>query len=1280
MERFLEIDSLKEIFRGDDLVGGLQEYTERIRLLHHQYLEARLALASIPDGRFSIKEMLRFADDAEYLATQYTNPLVIERIEELSVEEVPSRQVVQDALSLAGTIFEFLGDIASLYESQNSFNKTGVLWSVEALEIELDEQSAPTVRLGRAAFLYLKAALCYGLGVYEARTHVILKRLLSNINITDEPLSITNYQQWADYTVCALVSSNLEKLLNARFLLVERIKLIKDQLRQTEPLFIQQNKISFRKKEELYLSVSLIEASLSGAEGILRGDLNKVTEAQSKLQEAIKSAYDLGDFDLIWIIRTVEKVLAKKWADSPWVRLTGIINRQTYIRKLIDDGVITLWSSQIAALEMRSKLGELKGGYLDERIKKVVIHMPTSAGKTLLAELAIAQQSFSEMGKKCIYVAPSRALCDQVAADLSNRLSKFGVHVTSMVSDNEFTAYEDILFDLSSVVVLTPEKLDYLYRQSNSFVLNTGLFIFDELHSIGKEDRGWTYEELISLLLQHPQTCNSKMMFISAVMPNHLTVQEWVDPEKLSDTVSELWQPTRVLKGAISFNFIRPQKTQREITLQGDLIYVRHKSDLNSPLRINRFIQSKQALKIEKSILKRDSKKSDDEIKHAAYAANRFAALGPVLVYCPRRVDAVQFCKTALELKISIPPLKQEADQQYRELIEFIKDRLPPDHLLIDSLSRRIAFHHAGLPADVRNEIEHAFRQGWIYILAATTTLVEGVNLPVKTLVLADYCMNRRWDPLSKGWVKHNKLSKSDFRNMAGRAGRALFETEGQVVFIQSIIGYPYSISDTEFMDYLALEPDSSELNITSALANDTVLTTLSRLVDQVDNGKISEQQMIFGENDSSSSLRHIKKLISKLHTFSLLVQEQGLVDDSEASFFHLCGGTFFSKQRPDLGPQIVGAFSHRSARAIKKLINQSERTLFSQTGLKLPTCRTLLSRVRDYWQLKNKDADIFSQVSLNHDDLVQIAAIIFDLEDSDVDPQEVTLAREGKGSRTSKRIEGEKNFFAEWILEHETHSLIEKYFSVIKDPTWRAEQFINYTQETFGYKVPWVLSAFLIFSRSIVNDAGIDLSATPFGRELFLLPAYVKFGVNTPSAALFSTLGISPSKLAQRLGTLYEEQNIDEKYNYPKMLRWLFTVEPATLRETLASSYIRRLSRILSSLKPLNDELLSKEDENIWEVTFPIAGWQYYGGDKYLNILREGEKLVLKHEFNNEYDPNAVAILTESGIQLGYVPRHLAPEVAAHLRIREIEATINKISLDKPIFERVQIYCLANL
>lgn len=1265
MERLLEVATLKEIFKDDESIGSLQEYADRVRLLHHRFLEAQLVPEQLTT-QLDTEELLRFAEDAEFLATEYTNPLVVERTEGLPIEDVPSRQIVQDALSLAGTIFEFLGDTVAQYKSH-------------------DEEQELRQSLGRSALFYLKSALCYGLGLYETRTYVILKRVLENLPYPNQPMTLDNCQEWADYLIITLLGRSLRQILRSGQFIEAQASTIREQLRRSislEAFPSQEVVLSPQSIAKITASLALIDASLYAAKALLQGESSLIEQAQNSLNNAIQSTHQLGDYEGLWILRTSSQVLARMWANSPWARLDGIITRRTYLKKLVEDGIVTLWSSQIAALEMRSKLGTLNGGYLDDQIKRVVIHMPTSAGKTLLAELAIAHQSFSDLSSKCVYVAPSRALCDQVTADLAARLSRFKIRVTTVVSDNDITAYESILFGQNNVIVVTPEKLGYLIRQGHSFVWNAKLFIFDELHNIGRSDRGWVYEEVISLLLQHPQTKNNKMMFLSAIMPNYLTVQEWVDPEKMSDTVSELWQPTRLLKGVVTFQYKRPIS---QLVLPGNLIYVRRKEDLNSPLRINNFIDSKQFLeqkpgkKPGQMVWKRNSKRSDNKINHAVAAAVKFARLGPVLVYSPSRTDAANFCELALNYNL---PWSDEEDH-LQELVEFIADGLSNGHPLIDALRHQIAFHHAGLPRDVRNEIEYAFRKGWIKILAATTTLVEGVNFPVKTLLLSDYC--QRFQEGNEE-VKNYTLLKSDFRNIAGRAGRALYETEGQVIFIQSITGYPYGSFDEGYKDYLLLEPESPALNITSTLIDEKLLMELSRLVDEVDSGTLSEQQLLFEMHATTEKAETIK-VVTRLHTLTLLLQNQELVGEDEESFVRIFQGTFLGKLSPDLAPQILGAFSHRGAKAINSQINQAERELFARTGLKIATCRKLIERVRSYWERHNASLNNFLCRALDHEILYEIAEVVYNLDDEDIDPQQDLKAT--PTSRTKRGLDDDAAFFTEWIVGNainlllDTIPLRERHFSFIKEESWRAQQYVNYTQTTLGYRAPWTLSAFWLFSKAILENQRVSLVDTPLGKELLLLPAYAKFGVNTPAAALFSTLGVSPSQLARKLGFLYEEQHGQSaKYAYPIMLNWLLRngTEPDDLASTgrFQPSHIRRLIRLLKSLRPLDGGV--QESERIWEVNFTIAGWQYYEGESILPKLRLGNILTLRPEPDNQHDPDAVEVLIEQDereVKLGYVPRYLAPEVKARIDIRQIRATISRILPSAPSQNKVHVYCV---
>src|SRR5205823_1046835 len=124
---------------------------------------------------------------------------------------------------------------------------------------------------------------------------------------------------------------------------------------------------------------------------------------------------------------------------------------------------------------------------------------------------------------------------------------------------------------------------------------------------------------------------------------NHLMIQEWVDPNHLGETIDHPWQPTRTLKGVVQFTGEKPQNTREspaEVMLSGDLVYVRHREDVKSPLRINGFISSKQELRWEvptpkagepswksRPYWRRVSDKSASDISNTAELAIRFARL-----------------------------------------------------------------------------------------------------------------------------------------------------------------------------------------------------------------------------------------------------------------------------------------------------------------------------------------------------------------------------------------------------------------------------------------------------------------------------------------------------------------------------------------------------------------------------------------------------------------------------------------------------------------------------
>lgn len=101
-----------------------------------------------------------------------------------------------------------------------------------------------------------------------------------------------------------------------------------------------------------------------------------------------------------------------------------------------------------------------------------------------------------------------------------------------------------------------------------------------------------------------------------------------------------------------------------------------------------------------------------------------------------------------------------------------IAEDLGPDSDLLKFLNEGFVVHHSGLPTRVRLSFETLIRTGEVRLIIATTTLSSGVNLPIRTVLVRG---------LQQG--QNREVSALDFWNIAGRAGRALCENEGQILF-----------------------------------------------------------------------------------------------------------------------------------------------------------------------------------------------------------------------------------------------------------------------------------------------------------------------------------------------------------------------------------------------------------------------------------------------------------------------------------------------------------------
>lgn len=223
-------------------------------------------------------------------------------------------------------------------------------------------------------------------------------------------------------------------------------------------------------------------------------------------------------------------------------RVTRFVNSVTRAQ-----GLFELLPPQRAAL--------LEQGLLDSASRAVVVDLPTSAGKTVLAEFRVLQalNQFDADKGWVAYVAPTRALVAQITRRLRKDFGPIGINVEQLSSAVDVDVFESAMFSEHDqnrfhVLVATPEKLQLVIR-NKSIERPLALIVMDEAHNIEDEDRGLRIELLLATIKRDCPTAN--FLLLMPNVPNASDLTTWLAPE-MGKTISlgtSMWQPNERIVG-----------------------------------------------------------------------------------------------------------------------------------------------------------------------------------------------------------------------------------------------------------------------------------------------------------------------------------------------------------------------------------------------------------------------------------------------------------------------------------------------------------------------------------------------------------------------------------------------------------------------------------------------------------------------------------------------------------------------------------------------------------
>nr|WP_289072845.1 DEAD/DEAH box helicase [uncultured Halomonas sp.] len=469
-------------------------------------------------------------------------------------------------------------------------------------------------------------------------------------------------------------------------------------------------------------------------------------------EAALKAAQASKDMQLELILRWLHVASRKMVAGSLWWVAHTVNSRVTRFVSHItkQKGLFELLPPQRAALQEQ--------GLLDQASRAVIVDLPTSGGKTALAQFRILQalNQFDQDDGWVAYVAPTRALVSQITRRLREDFGPLGIQVEPLTGAVEVDAFEEALLGEArafQVLVATPEKLQLVMR-NKKVARPLALVVMDEAHNIEDESRGLRIELLLATIKQESPRAN--FLLLMPFVPNANDLAQWLaaDRGRSISLGTSAWQPNERIVGLFdihkgdkrgdwNLSFETLTTTQRTIHLKGS-----HVVDGNRPLP------------------KLTYSKANGLATQAVAMAKAFSKRGTSIAVAQTIPDAWSIArKVAAELD----PYVQIPDD-VKLVQRFLAAEISVDFELIEMLSKGVVVHHAGLPVEALSLIEWLTEKGYIRVMCATTTIAQGLNFPVSSVFLAT-----RKLPYGK------EMSHRAFWNLAGRAGRIGHDSVGVV-------------------------------------------------------------------------------------------------------------------------------------------------------------------------------------------------------------------------------------------------------------------------------------------------------------------------------------------------------------------------------------------------------------------------------------------------------------------------------------------------------------------
>ena len=480
-------------------------------------------------------------------------------------------------------------------------------------------------------------------------------------------------------------------------------------------------------------------------------NLDKHFDAARKA--AIASADAQHEIVLRWLHATARVMVTNSlwWA-------TRSVNSKTseFVRALTQrqhQAMFELLPPQRAAL--------LERGLLDQAKTAIVVDMPTSGGKTLLAQFRMLQalNQFDAQNGWVAYVAPTRALSAQITRRLRKEFDPIGLRVEQLNGAIEVDAFEDDLLSETQqafhVLVATPEKLSLVIR-NKKIARPLALVVMDKAHNIESNGRGLRFELLLATIKRDCPRAN--FVLLMPFVESAETIAHWlaqdIDAGQAISLGTTPWKPNERIIG--HYRAVEDNSERGGWHLEFETLTATQKA---LPLHGTHRVGHVKPIQIPKSKVLSGRKQQGFGLQTAAMAVVMSARGTSVAV--ANKINTVW--SMAREAAKCLPD-NNSIPEDIQLVQNFIRSEISHEFELTTLLKKGVGVHHAGLSDDTRALMEWLAERGSLRILCSTSTIAQGINFPVSSVFLAS-----RFVPQGH---HSTEMSPREFWNLAGRAGR----------------------------------------------------------------------------------------------------------------------------------------------------------------------------------------------------------------------------------------------------------------------------------------------------------------------------------------------------------------------------------------------------------------------------------------------------------------------------------------------------------------------------